>query len=86
MEDRDQIVALLKRIEQNQEKALQVQEQQLGFAKAQLEKSEKTVKESMDLQRVSLARQAQIRNVAFPLIFVLLALICYVVFKWRVLL
>jgi len=84
MKERDQIIALLERIEENQAKALHIQEQQVAFAKAQLERSEKTVEESIALQRVSVARQAQVRNVAFPLLFVLVVLLGYLLVKWRV--
>ena len=85
MESNDQIVELLKRIEQNQEMALQAQEKHLALAQAQLERSNHTIKESIDLQRVAVARQAQVRNIALPLILVLLLLLGYLLVKWRAL-
>jgi hypothetical protein len=85
MSDHDQILELLRRIEQNQAKALQAQEQHLALAQAQLERSSKTIGESIELQRVTVARQAQIRNIALPLIAVLLLLLGYLLFKWRML-
>jgi hypothetical protein len=85
LEEHDQIIALLKRIEENQQKALLAQEQQIGFARAQLERSEKAVSESLALQRASVARQKEIRNVALPLILALLALLGYLLIKWRML-
>jgi len=84
VEQHDQIIELLKRIEQNQEKGLQTQEKHLALAQAQLERSNQNINESIKLQRVAVARQAQIRNVAFPLIVVLLLLLVYLLFKWRV--
>ena len=79
----NQIIELLKRIEQNQEKALQAQEEHLALAKAQLDRSNQRINESIDLQRVSVARQTQVRNIALPLIFVLLVLPGYLLVKWR---
>jgi hypothetical protein len=85
LEKHDEVIASLKRMEENQVKALLAQEQQIGFARAQLERSEKAVSESLALQRLASARQAQIRNVALPLILVLLALLGYLLIKWRML-
>jgi hypothetical protein len=84
VEQHDQIIELLKRIEQNQEKALQAQEKHLALAQAQLERSNRTIKENIDLQRVAVARQAQVRNIALPLILILLLLLGYLLVKWRV--
>jgi hypothetical protein len=85
MDEHDQIIALLKRIEENQIKGLQAQEQQIAFSKTQLELSGKTIGESISLQRISVARQVQIRNIAFPLILVLVVLLVYLLVKWRML-
>ena len=85
MERHDEIIEALKRIEQNQEKALQAQERLLALAEAQLERSRQSIGESIELQRVSVARQAQVRNIALPLILVLLVLLGYLLIKWRVL-
>jgi len=84
METHDQIIELLKRIEQNQERALQTQEKHLALAQAQLERSNKSIGESIELQRVSVKRQAEVRNIALPLILVLLLLLGYLLVKWRV--
>ena len=81
----DEIIELLKRIEQNQEKALQAQEKHLALAQAQLERSSKNIADSIDLQRLAVARAAQMRNIALPLIVVLLVLLGYLLVKWRVL-
>jgi hypothetical protein len=84
MEQREDIIELLKRIEQNQERALQAQEKHLALAQAQLERSNQSISESIELQRVAIARQAQVRNIALPLIIVLLILLGYLLVKWRV--
>jgi hypothetical protein len=85
LEKHDEVIASLKRIEENQVKALLAQEQQIGFARAQLERSEKSLSESLALQRLAAVRQTQIRNVGLPLIIVLLALLGYLLIKWRML-
>jgi len=54
-------------------------------AQAQLERSRQSISESIELQRVAVARQAQVRNIALPLILVLLVLLGYLLIKWRVL-
>jgi len=86
----DEMTEILKRIEQNQmkaldaqERAIQLQEKQLALAQTELERSKKTVSESIELQRVAVARQAQVRNIALPLIVVLLILIGYLMMKYR---
>jgi len=84
VEQHAEIIELLKRIEQNQEKALQAQEKHLALAQAQLERSNQSINESIDLQRVAVARQTQVRNIALPLILVLLLLLGYLLIKWRV--
>jgi hypothetical protein len=43
---------------------LQAQEKHLSLAQAQIERSAQTMKESMELQRLGIARQAEVRNVA----------------------
>ena len=85
MERHDEIIALLTRIEQNQQQALQAQEKHLALAQAQLDRSNTTIRESIELQRVAVARQAQVRNIALPLIVVLMLLLGYLLVKWRVL-
>ena len=83
MEQHDQIIELLKRIEQNQLQALQTQEKHLALAQAQLDRSNTTIKESIELQRVAVARQVQMRNFLLPLIVVLLLLLGYLMVRWR---
>ena len=91
MDRRDEITDLLRRIEQNQqksleaqEKALQAHEKHLALAQAELERSSRRVGESIELQRLAAARQAQVRNLAVPLIVVVLFLIGYLMVKYRI--
>jgi len=81
----EEIIELLRQIEQNQRKALEAQEEHLALAKAQLERSNQTIQESIDLQRLAVARQAQARNVGLPVILVLLFLLVYLMVKWGIL-
>ena len=85
MSDNDQLISLLTRIEENQRRALEAHEKHLAVAQAQLERSNRTIQESIELQRSSVARQAQIIRFVLPIIGVLLALLGYLLFKYPVL-
>jgi len=85
MTDNDKLFDLLTRIEENQRKALDAQQQHLQIAQAQLERSNKSVQESLELQRVAVTRQGQITKFVVPLILVLILLIAYLLIKWRIL-
>jgi len=85
MEHHDQILEALKRIEANQRQALETQEQHLALAKAQLERSERTVNESVALQKLAVARQATVTRIALPLIILLIVLLGYLLVRWRIL-
>lgn len=84
MERHDEIIELLKRIEQNQQQALQAQEKHLALAQSQLDRSNQSIAESIELQKVAVARQGQIRNFAMPILLFLLVLLGYLLFKGRV--
>ena len=79
------IVELLRRIESNQREALAAQQQHLELSRAQFERSERTINESVELQRVAVARQSQIRNVALPVVGLLVVLLLWLMIRWRVL-
>ena len=85
MEKHDEILEALKRIEANQVKALQVQQEHVAVAKAEIERSEQRINESVALQKLSVGRQALATRVALPLIVLLLVLLGYLLIKWRVL-
>ena len=84
MNENDQIIALLTRIEENQRKALETQEKHLALAQAQLDRSNWTIQESIELQRSSAARQTQAIRIILPLVGVLLVLLGYLLFKYRI--
>ena len=85
MEKHDEILEALKRIEANQVKALEVQQEHVAVAKAQIERSEQRINESVALQKLSVRRQGLATKVALPLIVLLLVLLGYLLIKWRVL-
>jgi hypothetical protein len=85
MNQQEEVVSLLKRIEDNQRTALAVQQEHLDLARAQLERSNQTIQESIELQRKAVARQAQLARILLPIVALLLALIVYLLFRWRIL-
>jgi len=85
MSENDEIISLLARIEANQRKALEAQEKHLALAQAQLDRSNQTIQESIGLQRTSVARQKQALVVILPLVGILLLLLVYLIFKYRIL-
>jgi len=85
MSDNDQIISLLTRIEENQRMSLETQERHLALAQAQLDRSNQTIQESIELQRTAVARQKQALWVALPLVGVLVLLLVYLLIRYRVL-
>jgi hypothetical protein len=85
MEKHDEILEALKRIEANQVKALEVQQEHIALARAQLERSASTISESVALQKIAVGRAGLAIKVALPLIAVLMALLVYLLVRWRVL-
>lgn len=84
MNENDRVIELLERIEANQRKALEAQQQHLQIAQAQLDRSNKTIQESVELQRAAVSRQAQALKLIVPIIVALLALLGYLLVKWRI--
>jgi len=85
MNENEQMISLLTRIEENQRKALEAQEKHLAVAQAQLDRSNQTIQESIELQRTAVARQKQALWVVLPLVGVLLLLLVYLLIRYRVL-
>ncbi|MFO1283549.1 MAG: hypothetical protein U1F51_14020 [Burkholderiales bacterium] len=86
MDSHDQIIDLLRRIEANQRSALEVQERQVAFAKAQLERSERIAAESVALQKTAVERQRRVGFLALPLIVLLIVLLAWLLVRWRIVL
>lgn len=85
MSQDDEISSLLKQIEANQRAALETQQQHLELAKAQLDRSNQTVQESIELQRTAVTRQAQLSKILLPIVGVMLLLLVYLLFRWDIL-
>ena len=75
-----EVVAILKRMEQAQQKALELQAEQLTLARGQMERTEARIHESLALQKAAVSRQAQAIKVLVPIIIVVLLLIGYLIF------
>lgn len=84
MTDGSEIRALLERIEANQRVALELQREQLEVAQAQLERSNKSIQESLELQRTAVSRQMQLTKILLPVMGVLIALVIYLMIRWNV--
>jgi len=85
MTPQDEIVEALRRIEANQRKALEAQQQHVELARSQMERSEQRLQESVQLQKLAVARQSQALKLALPSIIVLMGLLVYLLVKWRIL-
>ena len=85
MNENDRILSMLARIEENQRKSLEAQEKHLALAQAQLDRSNHTIQESIELQRTAVGRQKQALWVVIPLVGVLFVLLGYLLLKYRVL-
>jgi hypothetical protein len=85
MSDSERVIDLLTRIEENQRKGLEAQQQHVQIAQAMLDRSNTTIQESIELQRIAVARQAKIGRIVLPLIGLLVALLVYLIIKWRIL-
>ena len=81
MTETEEALALLRKVHDNQVKALELQAEQLALVKAQMQRAEARVEESIALQKVSVARQAKALRVLLPLIFVALAAAVFLLFK-----
>jgi hypothetical protein len=82
MTDTDRIQPILEQIEKNQRAALELQQTHLDVAQAQLERSNRSIQESLDLQRKAVARQAQLSKILLPIVAVLLILLVYLMVRW----
>lgn len=82
MFDDEEAVAVLRRMEENQRKALEMQMEQLALVKAQMERAEARVQESIGLQKVANLRQARVFTFVLPLLLLALVYVGYLLFKY----
>lgn len=74
-------LSLLKKIEQNQLKALELQAEHLATVKAQMQRAEVKMQESIALQKTAIARQAKALAVVLPIALVALLYAGYLLFR-----
>ena len=82
MSEYDEALAILKRMEQNQLKSLEMQAEHMAHFKANLERTEARVQESIALQKVAVARQAKVVNLVLPIIVAALLYVGYLLLKY----
>jgi hypothetical protein len=80
--EREEIVALIKEIRDNQRLALARQEEHLELTRQQLERSRSQVQQSIELQKAAIARVKQISRIAVPGIALCVALIVYLIIRY----
>jgi len=78
----DEVKALLVEIRDNQRRSLERQEEHLAIAREQVERANRQVTESIELQKVAIARAKQIARVALPGIALCIALVIYLIVKY----
>lgn len=81
MPEYEEALAVLKRIEHHQLQALQMQAEQLALVKAQMERTDAKVQESIGLQRTANSRQARVIYLVLPVLFVALLYVLYLLVK-----
>ena len=79
MNREDEIRDLLIEIRDNQKLSLQRQEEHLEIAREQVERANKQVKESIELQKLAVTKAKQVARIAIPGIILCIALIMYLV-------
>lgn len=81
MSEHDEALALLRQIERNQQRALEMQAEQVALVRDQMERTEARVQESIALQKVAVAKQSKALNVLMPIIVVALAYVGYLMLR-----
>jgi len=85
MSNEEEMKGLLKQIAENQRAALELQREHVELAKGHLERSNRQVNESLELQRKAVAKQALLTRIVLPLIGVLTVLLVYLIVRWDIL-
>ena len=79
----DEIVDLLTELRDGQREALARQHEQLELARAEAERMRRIAEESVALQRAGIDRMKRVSRVVVPIIVLLLALVGWLIFKYR---
>lgn len=78
----DEIRNLLIEIRDNQKLSLQRQEEHLELARQQVDRASRQVTESIELQKLAIAKAKQVARIAIPGILFCIALIVYLVVRY----
>ena len=81
MTNQDEALGLLRQIEQNQQRGLAMQAEQIAMVREQMARTEARVQESIALQKVAVAKQSKALNVLMPIIVVALLYVGYLMFR-----
>jgi cytochrome c-type biogenesis protein CcmH/NrfG len=81
----DEIVELLTEIRDGQREALARQHEQLELARAEAERMRRIADESVALQRAGIERMKRMSRIVLPIILLLVALVVWLIFKYRLL-
>lgn len=81
MSDYDEALAILKRMEQNQTRSIEMQVEQLALVKDQMARTEATVQQSIALQKQAVAKQTKALNLVLPILLGALLYVAYLIFR-----
>lgn len=81
MTEYEEALNLLRQIERNQQRGLELQAEQVAMVRDQMARTEARVQESIALQKVAVSKQAKALNVLMPIIVVALVYVGYIMFK-----
>lgn len=81
----EEIVQLLTDIRDTQREAVVRQREHLDLARAEAERMRRTAEEAVALQRTAVDRAKSIGRIVVPLILVLMALVAWLIVKYRIL-
>ncbi len=81
----DQIVELLTDLRDGQRETLARQHEQLELARSEAERMRRIADESVALQRAGIERVQRITRIVLPIIVLLIGLLAWLIFKYRLL-
>lgn len=85
MSREDEVVQLLTDIRDGQREALVRQREHFELARTEAERMRRTADESVGLQRAAIERMKRVGRIVLPLILVLVALLVWLIVKYRIL-
>jgi signal transduction histidine kinase len=85
MSREDDIVQLLTEIRDGQREALNRQREHVELAREQAERMRRTADESLAIQRTAVDRVKRVGRIVLPLIIALIALVGWLIVKYRIL-